>query len=111
MKGKGAKNWGHYREIDSRVIGVPEDIVIDDNEITGNYVVLVEDVLVHAFDVVYRHRKRRDSSEEARKKKKGHKKFGHGGFSSRPSLHVSSSWLSCLRDLGNFEDDDDDETR
>lgn len=45
-----------YDKINARVIGAPEDFVIDNDEVSGNSIAFVEYVLVHAFDVVYRHR-------------------------------------------------------
>ena len=47
---------GAYSEIDARVIGAPEDVVVNNNEVAGNGVILIENVLVDALDVVYRHR-------------------------------------------------------
>jgi hypothetical protein len=40
------------------MIGSPEDIMIDDDEVTGNSVAFVKDVLLDTFFVVHRYRER-----------------------------------------------------
>lgn len=49
------------------MIGAPEDVVINDDEVPGHGVALVKNILVHALDVVDRHRqgrRRRQSGGE-----------------------------------------------
>lgn len=57
-----------YREIDAGMIGVPEDVVIDDDEVPRNGVAFVEDVLVDAFHVIYGDGERRYTANEAQQK-------------------------------------------
>lgn len=45
-----------YSEVDAGVIGVPEHIMIFNDEIPGDGVALVKDVFVDALVVVHRHR-------------------------------------------------------
>jgi hypothetical protein len=47
------------------MIGAPEDVVIDNNEVSGNGVAFIEDILVNAFDVVYGDGERIDAANKA----------------------------------------------
>lgn len=55
-----------YGKIDAGVIGAPEDVVVDDHEVSRDGVALVKYILVDALQVVDRHRQRRDSAKEAK---------------------------------------------
>lgn len=52
-----------YDEIDAWVVRAPEDVVIDDDEVSRDGVSVVEHVLVHALLVVDRHRESRDMTK------------------------------------------------
>ncbi len=45
-----------YGEIDAGVIGAPEDVVVNDDEVSRNGVAFIEHVLVDALHVVNRDR-------------------------------------------------------
>ncbi|CAL5439896.1 unnamed protein product [Camellia sinensis] len=58
-------------EVDARVFRAPENVVIDndDNEVPGNGVTFVDDILINAFDFVYGDGESREVLDEAEKKK------------------------------------------
>ena len=43
---------GAYSEIDARVIGAPENVVINDNKVPRNGVTFVDNVLINTFHFV-----------------------------------------------------------
>lgn len=54
-----------YDEVDAGVIGAPKDVVIDDDEVAGNGVAFVDNVLVHTFLVVNGYGQRRQLGDVA----------------------------------------------
>lgn len=44
---------GPYGHIDAGMVGAPEDIMVNNDKVTGDGVVFVEDVLVDTFYVGY----------------------------------------------------------
>ena len=53
-----------YSEINARVIGAPENVMIHNNEVSRNTVALVENVLVDAFNIIDGDRKSREIGDE-----------------------------------------------
>ena len=47
---------GVYREVDAWVIGAPEDVVVDNDEVPGHGVALIGHELVDALGVGHRNR-------------------------------------------------------
>lgn len=64
------KQHDSHREVHAGVVGDPEDVMIDDNEVAGDGVVLVLHVLVHALFVVHRHRQARRRRRRRRRRSK-----------------------------------------
>ncbi|CAL5444007.1 unnamed protein product [Camellia sinensis] len=60
-----------YKEVGAGVFGAPKNVVIDDddNEVAGNGVTFVDDVLINAFDFVYGDGESREVLDEVEKKK------------------------------------------
>ena len=46
-----------HNEVYAGVIWAPENVVIEDDKVSGNVITFIESVLVHAFDVFYWNRK------------------------------------------------------
>lgn len=57
-----------YSKIDARMIGAPEDVVVNYDEISRNGVAFIDDVLVYTFFFVHRHREGRDTADQIQKK-------------------------------------------
>lgn len=62
-----------YLEIDAGVIGAPEDVVIDDDEVSGDRISLVEYVFVYALGFVYGDRKGGEMAKGAQEKRQEEK--------------------------------------
>lgn len=77
-----------YDEVDAGVIGAPEDVVIDDDEVTGDGVTFVEYVLVDAFDVGYSDGESREVLNEDEEQKCNHS-INLRKLHSLSSLHFS----------------------
>lgn len=54
-----------HREIQTGMIRSPEDIMVDDDEVSGDVISFVEDILLYAFIVANSNRERWDSLDRA----------------------------------------------